>query len=31
MSYEEIRLLERLGEHVLEVLGLSPQWKIETG
>ena len=31
MSYEEIRLLERLGERVLEVLGLSPQWKIETG
>jgi hypothetical protein len=29
MSYEEIRTPEKLGERVLEHLGLSPQSRIE--
>ncbi len=31
MSYEEIRIPEELGKRVLEVLGLSPQSRIEAG
>ena len=31
MSYEEIRTPEELGERILEVLGLSPLSRIDTG